>query len=81
MGFIDEFRRGYAGDESKQFAVVDRPVRCPHCGSEDFDQGSALLNTAGATLFGLDWANRNAHTLICTGCSRIEWFLDKPERR
>ena len=81
MGFIEEFKRGYTGDESRLFNVAGKPVRCPHCGGEEFDRGSALLNTAGATLFGLDWANRSSHTLICTGCSRIEWFLDKPERR
>lgn len=65
MGLMDDFRRGYAGDETQYYRIADKQVTCPHCGGRDFDMGSA---------------NRNAHTLICVGCSRIEWFLQKPER-
>ena len=80
MGLLDDFRRGYAGDETQHYRIAGKPVVCPHCEGQDFDLGSAQLNTAGMTLLNLDWANRSAHTLICVGCSRIEWFLEKPER-
>ena len=55
-------------------------VRCPHCGGEDFDLGSAMLNTVGLTFLELDWANRSGNLLICVKCSHIEWFLEEPER-
>lgn len=32
------------------------------------------MNTSGATLFGLDWANRNADNYICEYCGHILWF-------
>ena len=79
MGLLDEFRRGYTG-EAQRYRIADKPVTCPHCGGDDFETGTAMLNTAGLTLLNLDWANRSAHTLICVQCSRIEWFLQKPER-
>jgi uncharacterized protein len=80
MGFFDEFRRGLAGDETRRYRVEGLPVKCPHCGGEDFDAGTALLNSRGMTLLGLDWANREASLLICTTCSEVRWFLETPER-
>lgn len=80
MGFIKEFKRAYAGDDSQRYQVAGKKVACPHCGEDNFDTGTAMLNTAGMTLLGLDWADRSAHLLICTSCSRVEWFLQAPER-
>jgi hypothetical protein len=80
VGFIEEFKRAYAGDETQHYSVAGTRVRCSHCGGEDFDAGSALLNTTGMTFLGLDWANRTANMLICTSCSHIDWFLEEPER-
>jgi hypothetical protein len=79
-GFIENFKRGLAGDEKWHYSVAGVRIRCPHCGGEDFDTGTALLNTSGLTLLGLDWANRSAHLLICTKCSHINWFLERPEQ-
>ena len=67
--------------ETSRFEVAGIAVRCPHCGGDEFIEGRALLNTAGMTMIGLDWANRSAATLVCTGCGRIEWFLADPEER
>ena len=64
-----------------QYEVAGIAVRCPHCGGDRFVEGRAQLNTAGMTMMGLDWANRSAATLVCTGCGRIEWFLADPEER
>ena len=80
MGFIDEFRRAYAGDDTQHYEVGGKQARCSHCEGVNFDSGSALLNTGGLTFLGLEWANRSAHLLICTGCGHIDWFLEKPNR-
>lgn len=80
MGFIEEFKRAYAGDETQHYSVAGKQVKCTHCGGEDFDRGRAMLNTTGLTFFGLDWANREANLLICTTCSAVRWFLEVPER-
>lgn len=70
-----------SGPSSDHYEVAGRPVRCPHCGGEEFLEGRAQLNTAGLTFLNLDWANRSAATLACTGCGRLEWFLAEPEER
>lgn len=78
MGFIDEFKRGYVGKEP-HYEIAGEQIVCPHCGGQSFELGEAQLNTAGMTFFNLDWLNRNATLLICSDCSNIQWFLDKPE--
>jgi len=56
-------------------------VHCPNCQSIEFFEGKALLNTAGMTFFNLDWANREALTLMCGHCGLIQWFGgDRPTR-
>jgi hypothetical protein len=80
VGFIEEFKRAYAGDETHHYSVDGTQVICGHCGGLDFDRGRALLNTKGLTFLQLDWANREANLLICTSCSEIRWFLAEPER-
>jgi predicted nucleic-acid-binding Zn-ribbon protein len=80
IGFLEEFKRAYVGDDTQHYQVAGKEVRCPHCGGNNFDGASALLNTAGLTLLGLDWANRSAHVLICTACGHVDWFLQKPDR-
>jgi hypothetical protein len=78
-GFIENFKRGLAGDDTQHYRVAGVPVRCAHCGGKKFDSGTALLNSSGMTFLGLDWANRSANLLICTKCSHINWFLQQPE--
>ncbi len=63
-----------------EFSLSGRPVQCPHCGGSQFKCGEAQLNTALATLLNLDWIDRSANVLICTTCSQIQWFGDRPER-
>ena len=74
-GFIDEFKRGYTGEDTQHYQVAGIQVKCSHCGGVQFDDGLALLNTAGLSFLGLDWANRNANLLICTRCGHVDWFL------
>ena len=82
--FFERLKAGLAGAAEAfgpgGYQVEGRQVTCPHCGSEEFAEGSAQLNTAGMTFIGLDWANRSAYTLMCAQCSRIEWFGQAPER-
>ena len=81
--FFNAVKAGFAafreGTQPREYTIAGRPIRCPHCGERTFIPGSALLNTAGATLVNLDWLNPSATILICSECSRIEWFAQEPE--
>jgi predicted nucleic-acid-binding Zn-ribbon protein len=63
-----------------QYSSVGKKLLCPHCGRDEFEKGTAQLNTAGMTFLNLDWANRSATTLACTNCGHIQWFLREPEK-
>jgi hypothetical protein len=63
-----------------EFSVLGRPVQCFHCGGSQFKAGDAQLNTVLATLLNLDWVDRSATVLICTMCSHIQWFGERPSR-
>jgi predicted nucleic-acid-binding Zn-ribbon protein len=78
MGFLSDFKEGLFGEES-HYGIAGKMIVCPHCGGQDFESGSAQLNTPGLTFLNLDFANRSASLLICRACSHIEWFLDKPD--
>jgi len=67
------------GPTGERYTVADKAVVCLHCAHDRFIEGRAQLNTAGMTFLNLDWANRDAATLACTRCGRIEWFLTDPE--
>jgi uncharacterized protein len=62
------------------YQLQGKVVTCPHCQNDQFDEGSALLNTAGMTFIHLDWANRSATILACKRCGQIQWFLQQPEK-
>jgi len=80
MGFIREFKRGLAGEsDGNSYTVAGKRFVCPHCASDRFIEGRALLNTAGLTFLGLDWANPSAYTLACLKCGYVAWFLKDPE--
>jgi hypothetical protein len=64
-----------------EFVINGQDVKCPLCGHDKFLEGTALLNTPGMTFAGLDWLNKNAHTLLCNECSMIMWFGARPLRR
>ena len=61
------------------YQVLDKEVVCPVCGYTKFEARDILLNTTAMTFFGFDWANRTATALICTNCTRIEWYFNKPK--
>jgi hypothetical protein len=35
------------------------------------------LNTAIATFFNFDWANKSATCFVCSNCTHISWLLGK----
>jgi hypothetical protein len=78
-GIIESFKQGFSGSDAQRRSVAGIAARCSHCGGENFDTGTAQLNTAGMTFLGLDWANQSANLLICTKCGHIDWFLEDPE--
>lgn len=55
--------------------TTERKLTCAHCGCADFTHRRAQLNTALATMFGLDQYNQSADVYHCRRCGRLEWFL------
>ena len=50
-------------------------LTCRVCGGDRFFERKGQLNTALASLFGLDWANPTANCLVCGRCGFVHWFL------
>ncbi len=47
---------------------------CPICSNRTFWRSEAQLNTAVASLFNMDWANRSATYFVCSECTHLSWF-------
>ena len=82
--FLNRLKRAYNAALSvntpKSYSINNKQVICFYCGCNEFEEGSALLNTSGMTLMNLDWADRSATILICTQCGYIHWFLNQPNK-
>jgi len=52
-------------------------LKCPVCGEDKFWTRKTLMNTAGATFLGVEWANKQAENFICENCDYVFWFLAK----
>ncbi|WP_218145918.1 zinc ribbon domain-containing protein [Bacillus sp. MUM 116] len=63
-----------------QYRVNGINVTCIHCQHDRFEHGYAQLNTAVATFFKLDFANRSATVLTCHRCGYVHWFNKKVDR-
>lgn len=55
--------------------VGEIELRCQICRHDEFRQREAQLNTAVASFFDLDWANRTASCYVCDHCGYVHWFL------
>ena len=55
--------------------VAGNSLSCPVCSNDLFWTRKAQLNSAVATFFNLDWANRSATCFVCSNCTHISWFL------
>ncbi len=65
----------FTSDEPVQYEIAGGLFRCHTCKNDLFWKREAQLNTAVATFFNLDWANKSATCLVCSECSYIHWFL------
>ena len=54
--------------------VKDRKLICPVCDKDLFIETRAQLNTAVASLFDVDFANKEARCFVCSNCTYIFWF-------
>ena len=63
--------------EPQTVEVKGHELRCPICNNEFFWTRGAQMNTAIASFFDLDWANRTATCFVCSECTHISWFLGK----
>ncbi len=61
--------------QGKPVEIMGRPLICPICGESDFCERETLMNTAGATFLGFEWANKAATNYICDHCGYVYWFL------
>lgn len=67
---------GLFNKQEPQFVnVKGNLLKCPVCGNTSFWTRRAQLNTAVASFFNLDWANRSATCFVCSNCTHISWFL------
>ncbi len=67
-------------DGPEKYHILCRPVVCTRCGHDNFKTGQAQLNTATMSFLDLDWMNESVSLLICTTCSKIEWYGHPPEK-
>jgi predicted nucleic-acid-binding Zn-ribbon protein len=82
--FLDALKAGVDSvkDEANPhgYSIAGRPVRCPHCGNQEFFDRQAMLNSRIRTVFNIDWFDPTATILVCSECGRIEWFAQDPDR-
>ncbi|MFC4912266.1 hypothetical protein [Actinomadura gamaensis] len=65
----------FKGRDPKRYTLPnEQQLRCPVCQGETFHRAFKKLNTSGAELVGLAWANKDATCMICAGCRHILWF-------
>ena len=55
--------------------IKGNTLNCPVCDNSLFWTRNAQLNSAVATFFNLDWANKTATCFVCSNCTHISWFL------
>jgi predicted nucleic-acid-binding Zn-ribbon protein len=66
-----------SGDDPQRVNVAGVPVRCAHCGGEQFEDRHAMLPIEGKTFMGMAFVNRPATALVCAKCGHVEWFLEE----
>ncbi|WP_211769625.1 hypothetical protein [Kutzneria sp. CA-103260] len=57
--------------------VHGRALLCLVCGGREFWSREVKLNSTGAELLGLGWANQSALALICDSCGYVHQFAGK----
>lgn len=64
-------------EQAEPVEVAGRPLKCTVCGHDRFWSRRAQLHSAGATFFGLEWAQPSADCFICGECRHILWFYPR----
>lgn len=67
----------FSKSNPETISVKGNELKCTVCGNQYFYSREAQLNTAVATFFNFDWANRTATCFVCSECTHIMWFLGK----
>ncbi|HSU14166.1 hypothetical protein [Longimicrobium sp.] len=62
-------------EEGTSLVVQGRQVPCPICAHDRFWTRKTLMDTRGASFFGIDWANPSAENYICLRCGHVLWFM------
>ena len=73
-----EIRRGAESlnrEAAGSRVIEGNALSCPVCGHGEFWKRKTLMNTPGMTLFGVEWANRQADNYVCDSCGYVMWFL------
>lgn len=60
--------------EPERVSINGCNLECPICRYDRFWTGRAQLNTALATFFNFDWANKEVDTQTCARCGHVLWF-------
>lgn len=67
------------GRKPHRYSVLDKLVRCPHCGNEEFLKARDVQLDRNV-LAQVEWFNERVSVLACVECGRLEWFALEPER-
>ena len=54
--------------------IKGKKLVCPVCDNDLFVETKAQMNTATASFFDLDWANKEAKYFVCSDCTYVFWF-------
>lgn len=68
-------RRSSSPGELGPVEIAGNPLRCQHCGHEQFMESEAQLHTGTLTFFNLEWLGKTADLYICGRCGFIHWFV------
>jgi hypothetical protein len=66
--------------EPGPFSAGGKRISCPHCGHETFDIQDKVFNSWSRELFTSELFSQTAAVLICTNCTHLQWFGERPER-
>ncbi|KAA5831930.1 hypothetical protein F1721_19130 [Saccharopolyspora hirsuta] len=61
----------------KLATVLGKAFRCLGCGNAWFWSREVKLNTTGAELFNMAWANESATGLVCDECGYVHEFAGR----
>jgi len=63
---------------AEQVFVKGKKLKCNICENDMFYYREAQLNTKTFSMLNIDWANKSANCYVCSNCTNIQWFLEKP---